>query len=173
MKGKENPIRKLRLEKVTVNMGVGEGGDRLAKAEALLETLTQQKPIRTYAKRTNATFGIRKGAPIACKVTLRKERAEAFLSQALASAENRLKLSHFDREGNLSFGVKEHIDLPGVKYDPSVGIFGMDVSLTFERPGYRIKRRRNRSKKIPKVHRVTREEAVAFMKETYQVAVGE
>lgn len=168
-----NPMRKLRIDKVTVNMGVGEGGERLAKAEALLEKLTEQKPTKTYAKSTNPTFGIRKGLPIGCKVTLRGERAEKFLERALQAIGRKIKLSSFDKYGNVSFGIREHIDLPGVKYDPAIGIYGMDVCLTIERPGFRVKRRKIRPSKVGRSHLVNREEAVEFLKNKYNVIVEE
>jgi large subunit ribosomal protein L5 len=166
-------MRKLKVNKVTVNMGVGEGGEKLAKAEALLEELTNQIPKKTFAKSTNPTFGIRKGLPIACKVTLRKEKAENFLEKALSAIDRRIKISSFDTWGNVAFGIREHIDLPGVKYDPSVGIYGMDVCLTIERPGYRIKKRRLRPAKVSKSHLVTREDAIELLKTNYGVTVGE
>jgi large subunit ribosomal protein L5 len=166
-------MRKLRIDKVTVNMGVGEGGERLAKAEALLEKLTEQKPTKTYAKSTNPTFGIRKGLPIGCKVTLRGERAEKFLERALQAIGRKIKLSSFDKYGNVSFGIREHIDLPGVKYDPAIGIYGMDVCLTIERPGFRVKRRKIRPSKVGRSHLVNREEAVEFLKNKYNVIVEE
>lgn len=166
-------MREVKISKVTVNIGVGEGGERLAKAESLLEKLTGQKPTRTYAKVTNPTFGIRKGTPIACKVTLRKEKAEQFLKKALDGVEFKIKKSSFDEHGNVSFGIKEHIDIPGMKYDPSVGIFGMDVAITMERPGYRIKRRKVKQGRISKKHEVTKREGIEFLKEKYNVAVEE
>jgi large subunit ribosomal protein L5 len=168
-----NPMRKLRIDKVTVNMGVGEGGEKLAKAEALLEKLTEQKPTKTYAKSTNPTFGIRKGLPIGCKVTLRGERAEKFLERALQAIGHKIKLSSFDKYGNVSFGIREHIDLPGVKYDPAIGIYGMDVCLTIERPGFRVKKRKIRPSKVGRSHLVNREEAVEFLKNKYNVIVEE
>lgn len=168
-----NVMRGLRISKITVNMGVGEGGEKLAKAENLLEKLTEQKPLKTLARSTNPTFGIRKGVPIACKVTLRKEKAEKFLRKAIDAVERKLKSTNFDNLGNVSFGIKEHIDIPGVRYDPAVGIFGMDVCLTVERPGYRIKRRKILQRKIPKSHSITKEEAINFMKEKYNVSVEE
>jgi len=167
----ENPMRKIRIEKVTVNMGVGEGGDKLAEAEKLLEKITGQKPIRTFAKVTNQTFGIRKGVPIGCKVTLRRAKAEEFLKKAFEAVENRVKNGNFDKEGNLSFGIDEHIDIPGMKYDPKVGIFGMDVCVTMERPGYRVKRRKIQKKKIPQNHRVTKEESMAFFENKFNIKV--
>lgn len=168
-----NVMRTLRVAKVTVNMGIGEGGEKLAKGEELLEELTKQKPIRTFSKSSNQTFKIRKGTPIACKVTLRKKKAEDFLKMALDGVERNISGSSFDDTGNLSFGIKEHIDIPGVRYDPKVGIFGMDVNLTIERPGYRIKQRKVRKRKISKSHGISKKESIDFMKKTYKVIVEE
>ncbi|MDO5850993.1 MAG: 50S ribosomal protein L5 [Methanobacteriaceae archaeon] len=157
------------IEKATVNIGVGEGGEKLTRAEKLLVTLVDQKPVRTYSKVTNPEFGIRKKQPIACKVTLRGEKAEKMISMVLAGLENRIKESQFDKEGNVSFGIREHIDIPGVRYDPDIGIFGMDVAVSFAKAGHRIKNRRLRPKKIPRKQRVTREESMEFMKEKFQL----
>ncbi|MFQ6105489.1 MAG: 50S ribosomal protein L5 [Candidatus Hydrothermarchaeaceae archaeon] len=166
-----NVMRDIRLSKVTVNIGVGEGGEKLAKAEKLLGELTNQMPVKTLARSTIPTFTVRKGVPIACKVTLRNKKAEEFLKKAFSALENRLSRKSFDKAGNVTFGIKEHIDIPGTSYDPSVGIFGMDVALTVERPGYRIKRRRIAKAKVSKKHRVTSEEAVEFIKKKYNVIV--
>lgn len=166
-------MQELRISKVTVNMGVGEGGEKLAKAENLLEKLTEQKPVKTLAKSTNPTFGIRKGTPIACKVTLRKAKAEKFLKKAIDAVERKLKSTNFDNHGNVSFGIKEHIDIPGVRYDPAVGIFGMDVCVTIERPGYRIKRRKISQRRISKSHGIAKEDAMKFMKEKHNVSAEE
>ncbi len=164
-----NPMRALRISKVTVNMGVGEGGERLAKAEALLQSLTKQKPIKTIAKRTEPAFGLRMGLPIGCKVTLRKDKAENFLRKAFEAVEYKIKKTSFDEHGNVSFGIKEHIDIPGVKYDPSVGIMGMDVSLTIERPGYRVMRRKIAAKKISRHHQIRSEETMKFLVDKYKI----
>lgn len=156
-----------KISKITVNMGVGEGGERLANAETLLETLTGQKPRRTFATINEPSFGIRKGLPIACMVTLRDDVAEKFLEKAFGAVDKKLKASSFDELGNISFGIKEHIDIPGERYDPKVGIFGMDVSLTVERPGYSIRRRKNKSVKPSKKHLLTKEDSIEFLKSKY------
>lgn len=166
-----NVMEKPYIAKATVNIGVGEGGEKLTRAEKLIETLVDQTPVRTYSKVTNPEFGIRKKQPIACKVTLRGEKAEKIISMVLAGLENRIKASQFDQEGNVSFGIREHIDIPGVRYDPDIGIFGMDVAVTFQKPGHRIKERRLRPKKIPKTQRVTKEESMELMKEKFQVII--
>jgi large subunit ribosomal protein L5 len=129
-----NPMREVRIEKVTLNIGVGEGGDKLLKAEKVLEDITGRKPIRTLAKKTIRDFGIRKGEPVGCKVTLWGKAAEELLMRLLGAVEKRLNNVAFDDQGNFSFGIKEHIDVPGVKYDPEIGIFGMDVCVSLCRP---------------------------------------
>lgn len=168
-----NPMRELKITKVTVNMGIGEGGEKLEKAETLMEELTNQTPIRTFAKESNQTFGIRMGLPIACSVTLRHEKANTFLNNALEAVDHRLKRSSFDQQGNISFGINEHINIPGVKYDPQVGIFGMDVAVTVERPGYRVKYRKTQRKKPSKKHLVTPEDSVIFMQKLGATVVEE
>ncbi|MEE8358508.1 MAG: 50S ribosomal protein L5 [Candidatus Hydrothermarchaeales archaeon] len=164
-----NVMLEPRISKITVNIGIGEGGEKLAKAEGLLETLTGQKPIRTYSKITQPTWAIRKGSPIACKVTLRNDKMEKFLKDALLAVDNKIEESHFDDHGNVSFGIKEHIDIPGIRYDPNIGIFGMDVSLTIERPGYRVKRRKVGKKKVSKTHRLNKDDTIQFMKKRYKI----
>ncbi|MDI9623926.1 MAG: 50S ribosomal protein L5 [Methanothermobacter sp.] len=166
-----NPMEQVRIAKVTLNIGVGEGGERLARAEKLLETMTGQKPVKTISKVTNPEFGIRKKQPIGCKVTLRGKKAEEIIRKFLDGIGNKLKASQFDDQGNVSMGIEEHIDMPGMKYDPDIGIFGMDLSITFEKPGYRISRRRIQKRKVPRKHRVTREEAIKFMKEKFNVKI--
>lgn len=166
-----NPMQKVQIAKATVNIGVGEGGERLARAEKLLYSITDQKSVRTISKVTNPEFGIRRGQPIACKVTLRGEKANDAIKLILSGIDNKIKARQFDRQGNLSFGIEEHIDIPGMRYDPDIGIFGMNVNVTFEKPGYRIKRRKIQRKHIPHKHQVTSDETLEFMKENFQIIV--
>ncbi len=167
----QNPMRRPVVDKVVVHMGVGESGERLMNGEELIRRITGQNPVRTIAKKTQPAFGVRKGAPTGAKVTLRGETASSFLTTALGSIERVLFASQFDRNGNVSFGIEEHTDFPGMAYDPKIGIFGMDVNVVLERPGIRIARRREQQKKLPASQRVTREDAIAFMQEAYGVEV--
>ncbi|MEN6329451.1 MAG: 50S ribosomal protein L5 [Methanobacteriaceae archaeon] len=167
-----NPMEEVRIAKATINIGVGEAGEQLARAEKLLETITHQKPVRTFSKITNPEFGIRKGQPVACKVTLRNEKAHDAVKMVLDGVGNKLRASQFDRNGNVSFGIEEHIDIPGMRYDPDIGIFGMNVSVTFEKPGYRIKRRKIQRKQIPPKHQVTAEETQDYMRDKFQVNIN-
>jgi len=165
-----NPMQRPKIDKVTINMCLGEGGQRLLNAEKIMGEIAGQRPVRTIASKAK-TFGIKKGEPIGCKVTLRKKRAEDFLKQAFAIKDNKLYQHQFDEAGNFSFGIEEHTDFPGMQYDPEIGIFGMDVSVTLERPGYRISRRRAQQRKIPRSHRLTKEDAITFVKEEFGVEV--
>ena len=159
------------IDKVVVHMGVGESGERLVNAEKIVTKITGQKPIRTIAKRTQPAFGIRKGAPTGCKVTLRRENAEKFIQTAIGIIDRQLAVSQFDRTGNVSFGIEEHTDFPGMSYDPMIGIFGMDVNVVLERKGVRVARRSAERRKLPENQKVKKEEAIAFMREHYQVEV--
>ncbi len=171
-KWNENPMLKPRIEKVTVNISVGKSGEPLEKAATILKQLTDQQPCKRKAKQTIRDFGIRKGEPIACLVTLRKEKARDFLKKTFRAIDNKLSKKSFDRYGNFSFGIKEHIEIPGTKYVPELGIYGMDVSVALGRPGYRVKRRRRAKSKIGSDHLLTTEEAMLFIKDEFEVEIA-
>jgi large subunit ribosomal protein L5 len=164
-------MRDLRVEKVVVNIGVGEAGERLAKAEKVLEMVTGQKPVETLSKTVNRDLGIREGMPLGCKVTLRGDAAVDFVKQALSIREMRVPEYSFDQEGNMSFGISDYTDFEGMKYDPEIGIFGMDISVVLRRPGNRITQRALLKRRIPKSHRVGRDEAIQYMKDNFQIEV--
>jgi len=164
-------MRDLHVEKVVVNIGVGEAGERLVKAEKVLEMVTGQKPVETISKTVNRDLGIRQGMPLGCKVTLRGEAAEDFVRKALVIREMRVPEYSFDKEGNMSFGISDYTDFEGMKYDPEIGIFGMDISVVLRRPGNRVTQRALLRRRIPKSHRVGRAEAIEFMKEKFEVQV--
>jgi len=168
---REDPMLKSKIEKVTVNISVGKSGEPLEKASKILEQLTEQMPCKRKAKKTIRDFGIRKGEPIACVVTLRKEKAKIFLQKAFHTVDNKLSKDCFDRHGNFSFGIKEHIEIPGTKYVPELGIYGMDVSVTLGRPGYRVKRRHRARSKVGLDHLLTLEDAMLFIKDEFGVEI--
>jgi large subunit ribosomal protein L5 len=159
-----NPMRELKLDKVVVNIGVGEAGERLLKAEKVLRSVTGKKPVRTLAKATNRDLGVRKGMDIGCKVTLRGSDAEEFVKKALWIRENRIAEYSFDPEGNFSFGIQDYTD--------EIGIFGMDVTASVSRRGgRRVQRRRTMRRSIPKHHRVTRAEGMEYLRSKFGVEV--
>lgn len=170
-KWEENPMLKPKIEKVVVNISVGKSGEPLEKAVKVLEELTGQTPCRRKAKQTIRDFGIRQGESIACIVTLRKQNAIEFLGKVLPVIDKKIPRTSFDRQGNFSFGIKEHIEIKGVKYDPDVGIFGMDVCVSMARPGYRVKIRRREKAKIGSKHVLSPEESMAFAKNALGVEI--
>ena len=168
-----NVMRQLRIEKLTLNIGAGKDQAKLEKGLKLLKSITGAKPVKTVTQKRIAGWGIRPGLPIGCKLTLRKEKAKDILMRALDAKEFTLKARQFDLAGNLSFGVHEYIDIKNAKYDPEIGIMGLEICVTFERPGYRIKRRRLYKKSLGKKHLVTKEEAMEFMKNNFNVKIEE
>ncbi|MBR9680328.1 MAG: 50S ribosomal protein L5 [Candidatus Altiarchaeota archaeon] len=160
-----------RIEKVTVNIGAGEGGAKLEKAVKLLQKLTGNKPVKTKTMKRIPTFGVRPRMFVGTLVTLRGESAHDFLKRALAAKGNKLKIKSIDKFGNFSFGIKEYIDIPKVRYDPEIGVFGMDVCVTMGKPGYRVKRRRVKTSKVGKAQLVTKEDAIVYLKENFGVEV--
>jgi large subunit ribosomal protein L5 len=159
-------MKKISVEKIVVNIGVGKSGEPLEKAKHALQELTGKKPSVRGARKSVRDFGIHKGEPIGTMVTLRRELAIKFLKSVLEAKGNTLKAVSFDEHGNISIGIHEHIDIPGTRYNPEIGIFGMDVSVVLTRPGYRIAKKRENSS-IGKKHRITKEEAVEFFQEQY------
>jgi len=166
-----NPMRTPSIDKVTVHICTGESGERLTNAEKLLGTIVKQKPVRSMAKKTLPNFSIKKNEPIGCKVTLRGNNAREFLKIALKIIDNKISATQFDQNGNFSFGVEEHTDFPGMKYDPSIGIYGMDINVAIKRAGYRIRARKIEKNKISNDHRLKKEDVISFVKDKYSVEV--
>jgi large subunit ribosomal protein L5 len=166
-----SPVRTIRIAKVVLNIGVGRSGEAIERARRVLEELVNQKASFRKAKKSIRDFGVHKGEPIGMMVTLRGERAERVLKLLLQSRENRISSSTFDNFGNCSFGIKEHIEIPGVRYSPEIGIFGMNVSVVLERPGSRVARRKRAQSKVGKLHRVSREDSIMFFRNNLKVEV--
>lgn len=171
MLNQENKLKAIRIEKVVVNIGVGQSGDKLEKAKTVLKRITSAKPCERRALDTIREFNVRKGEPIAAMVTLRRQTAEDFLTLAMKSIYGKLNAKSFSGR-TFSFGIKEHINLPGIKYDPSVGIFGMDVCVSLERPGFRVAKRRRRKSKVGRNHIIKTEESISFIIQKFNVEVN-
>ncbi|MGA9840543.1 MAG: 50S ribosomal protein L5 [Thermoplasmata archaeon] len=169
----ENLHRSIRVIKVVVNAGVGESGENRTKAEKVLQMITHQKPIATRAHSTNRDFGIRQGQEIGAKVTLRGAVAVDFLGRAFEARDRQLDVDSIDRNGNFSFGIADYTDFTGMKYDPQIGIHGMDVAVEVGRAGYRVRQRHLQSRPIPRSIRSTATETRAFLEKAFQVTVLE
>lgn len=165
-------MRKIKIEKVTLNIGCGDDKEKIDKAVNLLEYLTEKKPVITKSKK-RSTFGVPKEKPIGVMVTLRKAAAVEFLKKAFEGVEKKIKLSQVDDSGNFSFGIKEYIDIPGIRYKHDIGMLGLDVVVTLERSGFRIKRRRIQKRKIPRKHIINKEETVNWLKNNFGVEMIE
>lgn len=167
----ENKMRTVSLDKVTVNICVGNDKQAMIKAKKLLESLTKKTPVEATAKKRLATWQIRPGLAIGYKVTLRGTDAAEFLKWILESKGNKLKSSSLDTYGNFAVGVHEYLELKGMKYDADIGIMGFELMTTFTRPGFRVKTRRLSKAKVPQRHKVTQAEVVEYMKENFEVTV--
>ena len=162
-------LRQVRIIKIVVNSGVGESGEPRTKAEKVLQMVTRQKPVSTRAKSTNRDFGIREGQEIGAKVTLRGEAAIDFLKRALEARDRQLDPDSIDRRGSFSFGISDYTDFAGMKYDPNIGVRGMDIAVELGRPGWRVRDRKVQSHPLSRQVHVSRDEAREFLKSAFNV----
>src|SRR3989338_4141557 len=152
-----NIMKEIGIEKVTLNVGTGKPGPELEKGKILLQKISGLKPSETLTQKRIPTWGLRPNLVIGAKVTLRGEKAKEVLKTLLQAKDNRLQARSFDIHGNFSFGIKEYLDVP--------------VSL--QRKGFRIKRRSLEKRKIPKRHAISKQDAIAFARNTLKITVIE
>ncbi|HYK93828.1 MAG TPA: 50S ribosomal protein L5 [Thermoplasmata archaeon] len=162
-------LRSVRVVKIVVNSGVGESGEPRTKAEKVLQMVTRQKPVATRSKSTNRDFGIRAGQEIGVKVTLRGAAARDFLERALEARDRQLDPDSIDRRGSFSFGISDYTDFAGMKYDPNIGVRGMDIAVELGRAGWRVRDRKVRSHPLGPHVRVSRDEAREFLRTAFRV----
>lgn len=168
-----NVMRAIKIEKVTLNIGAGKDQNRLEKGILLIKALTGITPVKTTTSKRIPEWGLRPGLPIGCKLTIRGKKAAELLRRLLEAKDFQLSEKQFSDDGTVSFGIAEYIDVPGMKYDPKIGIMGFEACITLERNGFRIKRRVAMRRKIPKNHRITKQEAVEFMEKNFKIRTGE
>ncbi len=167
MERQGNPMREILLEKVVVNIGIGDKEDNYANAKALLEKLTGKQSIATKAKMRQPEFKIRKGQVIGAVVTLRGAAAYDLLKKAI-DANNNAVYESAVANNSLNFGVSEYIYFSGVKYDPKIGMLGMNINSAFGRKGKRVEMRKRKSARVAPDHRnITTEEIKHYVESKF------
>lgn len=163
-------MRQIRVEKLVIQCCVGGEGDQLTKVSKVLTQLTDQQPAYGKSRLTVRGFGIRRGQNISAKVTVRGDKAIDIIERALRVKSYELPESCFSENGNFGFGITEHIDL-GIKYDPAIGIFGMDFFIVLGRPGNRVAKRKHSQTRVGATHRLTKQDGIDFATQKFEVNV--
>ncbi|MEM3781572.1 MAG: 50S ribosomal protein L5 [Candidatus Micrarchaeaceae archaeon] len=166
-------MRSIFLEKVTLSTGIGGSEDKYEDAKEILKRISGSEPVPAKAKVRKPEFNIRKGQTIGAFVTLRGTKASDLLKRALDAKDNVIKRSSI--AGNsLNFGVEEYIYFNGIKYDPKIGMLGLNVNATFARKGMRIERRRRLRSKAKKSHKqISADELADYVLRNYKVKFAE
>ncbi|CAH6830202.1 unknown_gene_16672 [Phodopus roborovskii] len=148
----ENPMRELCIRKLCLS--------------EVLEQLTGQTPVFSKARYNVRTFGIRRNEKIAVHCTVHGAKAEKIREKGLKVQEYELRKNNSSDTGNFGFGFQEHIDL-GIKYDPSIGLYGLDFYVVLGRPGFSITDKKRRTCCIGVKHRMSKEEAMRWFQHKY------
>lgn len=165
----------MRAPKISrVVLSAGAVDKELEKAKRLLEILTEKKAQinKSGSRMRIPAFGVKPKMELGTSVTLRGEDALNILKKLLGAIDNQLNVKQIDKN-NFSFGIPEYINIPGMKYVRDIGVRGFNVTVVFERPGVRVKKRKIKPGKVPKKQHVSPEEIIEFMKNTFKTEVVE
>jgi large subunit ribosomal protein L5 len=168
-----NVMQRIGIGKVTFNFGSGVDQGKLEKGMLLIKHITGRTPIKTTTNKRIPGWGLRPGLPVGCKLTLRDGNVRDLIRRILMVKKNVLSRRQFDDNGSVAIGVHEYIDIPEVEYEPKIGILGFEMCITLERPGFRVKSRRLRKAKIPKRHRISRDDAIGYMQKEFNITIGD
>lgn len=166
----DNPMREIKISQISLNIGTGKDEAQLKRGLKLLQKISGQTVVQTATKKRIPGWELRPGLMIGCKVTIRKKTSD-LLKRLLAARKNILSKKNFDQGGNFSFGIPEYIDIPGIEYDPELKMMGLEAAVTLERKGFRIKKRKIKRRKIGKHHQITKEEAIKFIQEKFDIKI--
>ncbi len=149
---------------VKVVLSAGDSGKELDKAVKLLKLVSERNPqvVKSGPKRRIPAFGVKPDMPLGTNVTVRGNEAVKLLKKLLGAIDNQLKKKQIS-ENTFSFGIQEYIEIPGIEYEREIGIKGFNVTVSFERAGFRVARKKIKSGKIGKNQRIPKEEIIKFM----------
>ncbi len=163
-KDTENIMRKVKIEKVVLN--IGGTADYLEKGVKLLKLLTGRNPSRMKSRKRIPTLGVRPGLEVGAVVTIRKD-VENVLKRMLSAVDNKVRKKQISIN-NFSFGIKEYLEIPGMEYQREIGVMGFDVTVVFKRSGRRVKLKKVKAGKYPKRQMIPKEEIIKFMEENFE-----
>ena len=160
-------MRNHRITKVVLS--AGDSGNELDKAVHLLKIVSEKNPqiIKSGPRRRIPAFGVKPDMPLGTKVTVRGKEAVKLLKKLLGAIDNQLKKKQIS-ENTFSFGIKEYIEIPGIEYVREIGIKGFNVTVSFERAGFRVARKKIKSGKIGKNQMISKEEIIKFMEDEFK-----
>lgn len=169
-KKEDNPMRDIFIEKVVVNIGTGNDAQKQKSAKRLLELVTGKKPVDEISKKRIPQFKISKGSEIGAYITIRGD-SEKLVKRFLNAVDNKLKESSVINN-SVNFGIKEYIDLEGIKYDPKIGMLGMNVNIAFKRKGMHVEKRKRKAGIVHKRHKIIEAgEIKEYLKNNFDVNV--
>jgi len=163
----ENPMRKVKIEKVLLSAGAT--GDDLVKEKKLLEIVSGKKTQILTSNKRIPEFDVRPGLEVGVRVTLRGEEAITLLKRLLSAINNEIKKKQIS-DNHFSFGIKEYIEIPGIEYQRDIGIRGFNVTVVFIRAGVRVKLKKIKRGKVPKKQFVSKEEILDYMKGAFNTS---
>ena len=164
-----NTMKTVQIDKVTINFGAGKDQKRLENGIKLIEMVTGIQPVKTLTQERIPSWGLRPGLPVGARITLRGKQAHEVAQRFFVARDKKLPSSCVDDRGNISFGVAEYVDIPGVKYDPKIGVLGLQISITLKRPGFRVQKRKLKTTKVGKSHEIRQEEAKKYLADKFGV----
>jgi large subunit ribosomal protein L5 len=163
----ENEIRKIKIDKVVLN--IGGTGEKLDRGFKLLEILTGKKPIKIKATKRIPAWAVRPGMEVGTKTTLRGSEAEKIIKKLLPAINNTLKEKQI-RKNFFSFGIHEYIEIPDIEYIREVGIMGLEVTVVFARAGKRVERKKTKQGKAKRLS-ISPEEIEEFIKTKFKTTI--
>lgn len=168
-----NRMQELVVEKLVINVGTGSDQHIHANAKRLLELITGRKPSNAVSRKRNPSFKITKGQNIGTFVTVRGPEIKPLAERLFDAVDRQIKETAVT-DNCVSFGIREYIDIRGVKYDPKIGMLGMNVNLAFKRKGTRVALRKRKRAAVPRRHRlVDRNDILQYLKRNYNVELAQ